>query len=73
MVYRGWQVQDMKQPLSKNVDDALQNYIQKHGLPTKILLEVSDQLPEVFLPEGMNIVIKSVRIPKNIIFVGEME
>lgn len=73
MVYRGWQVQDMKQPLSKNLDDALQNYIQKHGLPTQILLEVSDQLPEVPLPEGMNIVIKSVRIPKNIIFVGEME
>ncbi len=68
MMYFGWQIMDMK-----NVDDsvstALKVYIAKHGLPDQILLETS--LESVKLPEGMNIIVQSVRIPKNIILIEE--
>lgn len=69
MWYRCWQM-NMKNPIPQEISLALQNYIQKHGLPEQILLEVSDQLEEVQLPEGMNIVKKVVRLPKNIVYVG---
>lgn len=68
--FRGWQF-DPKDELSKSVRDALQNYIDHNGLPEQILLETG--LEEVPLPESMNIVMRSVRIPKNVLLVGEME
>ena len=68
-MYRGWQM-NMKNPIPQEISLALQNYIHKHGLPEQILLEVSDQLEEVQLPEGLNIVKKVVRLPKNIVYVG---
>ncbi len=72
MDYRGWQINDMKKPMLQNTSDALQAYIQKHGLPEQILLEYSDQLEELLLPEGMSIVTKAVRIPKNILLIGDL-
>lgn len=69
-MYRGWQM-NMKNSIPQEISLALQNYIQKHGLPEQILLEVSDRLEEVQLPEGLNIVKRVVRLPKNIVYVGE--
>jgi len=69
MIYFAWQL-SMKD-VNDSVSIALQRYIAKHGLPEQILLEVSDQLEPVKLPDGMNIVIRSIRVPKNIILIGE--
>lgn len=67
--YRLWQM-NTKSSLSDNISMAIQNYIAKHGLPAQIL-EVSNQLGEpVVLPDGMNLITKSVRIPKNILLLG---
>ena len=63
----GWQL-DIKNT-NKSIYDALNFYINKYGLPPQILLEVSDKLEKVSLHEGMNIVKKSIRVPKNIIFI----
>lgn len=61
---------NLKNGVSQEISKALQVYIQKHGLPKQILLEMSNQLEEVQLPDGMNIVTKAVRIPKNILLIG---
>ena len=58
------------QDVSKNVSTALQYYIKKYGEPPQILLEVSDKLEEFSIPDGMNIVVQSFRMPKNIIHIG---
>ena len=57
--------------ISKNISDALDYYIKKYGKPPQILLEVSDKLEKVSLPDGMNIVVQSFRMPKNIIHIGD--
>lgn len=60
------------QNVSKNVSDAINYYIKKYGNPPQILLEVSDKLvEEILLPDGMNIVVQSFRMPKNIIHIGD--
>ena len=69
LIYEGFQI-DLKNT-AQEISIALQQYIQKHGLPEQILLESG--LESVPLPEGMNIVVKSERIPKNIILIGSME
>lgn len=69
MIYFAWQI-SMKN-INDSVSIALQRYISKYGLPEQILLEKSDKLEEVSLPDGMNIVMRSVRIPKNLILIGE--
>jgi len=66
----GWQL-NMKD-VGQSISDALQHYIKKYGQPPQILLEVSNKLEEVPLPDGMNIVVQSLRVPKNILFVGEI-
>ena len=65
----GWQL-NMKQD-NFGIPIALEHYIKKYGMPPQLLLEVSDKLEKVSLPEGMNIVQKAIRVPKNIIFIGE--
>lgn len=64
----GWQL-NMKQE-DYGITAALNYYIKKYGEPPQILLEVSDQLEKISLPDGMNIVKKAIRVPKNIIFIG---
>ena len=64
----GWQL-NLKQE-DYGISTALAHYIKKYGMPPQLLLEVSDQLEKVSLPDGMNIVQKSIRVPKNIIFIG---
>ncbi len=67
--YRIWQM-NSKNSLSDNISQALQNHIAKHGIPAQIL-EVSSRLGEpVVLPDGLNLITKSVRIPKNIMLLG---
>lgn len=71
MNFRGWQFSE-KEPISQSVRDALDNYISRYGLPDQILIETGMSLKELPLPEGMNIVVRSVSLPKNIILVGDM-
>ena len=66
----GWQL-NLKQE-DYGITAALNYYINKYGLPPQILLEVSDKLEKVSLPDGMNIVKKAIRVPKNIIFIGAL-
>jgi len=68
----GWQLSNMKQ-VDQGVSDALAHYIKKYGNPPQLLLEVSDKLEPVSLPDGMNIVVQSIRVPKNIIFIGQSD
>ncbi len=56
---------------AENIDNALRYYIKKYGMPPQILLEVSDKLEEFSLPDGMNIVVQSFRMPKSIIHIGD--
>lgn len=67
-LYRGWQM-NLKNSLQDEVQTALQEYLRKHGKPPQIL-EVSTKLEQVELPEGMNVVVQAVRLPKNIILLG---
>lgn len=66
-VYFGWQLnlKDTEQSIS----DALKRYFDKFGFPPEIML-VSDRLEAVKLHEGMQIVVKTNRMPKNILLLG---
>lgn len=63
----------MKKTPQEDVMDALRYYIEKYGQPPGILLEKSINLNQVELPEEMNVVIKSIRIPKNMLLIGSVE
>lgn len=69
--YRGWQFSE-KEPISESVKNALDNYIKRNGLPEQILLEtgIGEEFP---LPEGMNIAVQVVDLPRNILLVGKLE
>ena len=67
-IYRIWQM-NMKNTIPQEISNAVQNYINKMGIPPCIL-EHSDQLVNVQLPEGLQIVVKAERIPKNILLIG---
>lgn len=71
MNFRGWQFSE-KEPISESVRDALDNYISRYGLPDQILIETGTSPKELPLPEGMNIVVRSVSLPKNILLIGDM-
>lgn len=71
MTYRGWQA-NPKNSFPSEVSTAIQSYINRYGYPPQVL-EVSDQLEKVELPEGLQIVKNVVRIPKNIMLVGTEE
>ena len=58
-----------KNSITDEISLATQNYIQRMGIPPQIL-EHSDQLEKVELPEGLQLVTHSVRIPKNILLIG---
>ena len=58
-----------KNTITAEISNAVQNYINKMGVPPHIL-EYSDQLENVILPDGMKIVTSAVRIPKNILLIG---
>lgn len=64
---RGWQTG--KASTSEEISQAVQNFIDKFGFPPSVL-EVSDKLEKVELPEGMTKVVSAVRLPKNIMLVG---
>ena len=66
--YRIWQMSN-KNSITDEISLATQNYIQRMGIPPQIL-EHSDQLEKVELPEGLQLVTHSVRIPKNILLIG---
>ena len=70
-VYRGWQA-NPKNPFSSEVSAAVQSYIDRYGFPPQVL-EISDQLEKVELPEGLQMVVSAVRIPKNILLLGSEE
>lgn len=61
----------MKKTPQEDVMDALRYYIEKYGQPPGILLETS--LENLELPEDMNVVTKSIRIPKNMLLIGSVE
>lgn len=60
----------MKKTPQEDVVDALHYYIQKNGQPPKILLETS---LKVEVPEDMNVVVKYINIPKNMLLIGKVE
>ncbi len=66
--FRGWQM-SQKNTVQQEISNAVSFYIQKNGFPPKIL-EVSDQLGNVELPEGLQIVMSAHHIPKNIFLIG---
>ena len=70
MTYRAWQTGKSSTP--EEISLAVQNFIDKFGFPPSVL-EVSDRLEAVVLPEGLQIVKNVVRIPKNIMLVGTEE
>lgn len=70
MTYRAWQTGKSSTP--KEISLAVQNFIDKFGFPPSVL-EVSDRLEAVQLPEGLQLVTNVVRIPKNIMLVGTEE
>jgi hypothetical protein len=49
------------------VSQALKQYMSRYGQPPTIIECHADSLP---LPEGMNLVVKRVRIPANILLLG---
>jgi hypothetical protein len=66
--YRAWQM-NSKNPVPQEISTAVQNFISKMGYPPQIL-EHSDQLEKVELPDGLSLVKSSVRIPKNMLLIG---
>lgn len=69
MDYRAYQLS--MRDIPTEIQQALNQYIQRYGQPPQILLESS--LEQVPLPEGMNIVTQAVHLPKNIILIGSIE
>lgn len=66
--YRAWQA-NPKNSFPSEVSAAVQSYINRYGFPPQVL-EISDQLEKVELPEGLQVVVSAVRIPKNIMLLG---
>lgn len=66
-MFRAWQTG--KGTTQDEISNAVKIFIEKHGFPPQIL-EVSDKLEQVELPEGLQLVKNVVRIPKNIMLVG---
>ena len=69
-MFRAWQTGKSSAP--EEISLAVQNFIDKFGFPPSVL-EISDRLEKVELPEGMQVVVSAVRIPKNIMLVGSEE
>lgn len=69
-MFRAWQTGKNSTP--EEISLAVQNFIDKFGFPPSVL-EVSDRLEAVELPEGLQLVTNVVRIPKNIMLVGTEE
>jgi len=69
--YRGWQA-NPKNSFPSEISAAVQSYIDRYGFPPQVL-EISDQLEKVELPEGLQMVVSAVRIPKNILLLGSEE
>lgn len=67
-MYRGWQMSS-KMSINDNVSLALQNYIKHHGLPPEVI-ETGLSAKEIPLPGGINLVVRSISIPANILLVG---
>lgn len=68
----GWQLS--KASLSENVNNAIQRYVEKYGLPSEILVEhnPSLQFKDVPLPVGMNIVLRAQRVVlPSMLLIGE--
>jgi len=70
-VYRGWQA-NPKNSFPSEVSAAIQSYMDRYGFPPQVL-EISDRLEKVELPEGLQMVVSDVRIPKNILLLGSEE
>ena len=70
MTYRAWQTGKSSTP--EEISLAVQNFIDKFGFPPSVL-EVSDRLEAVELPEGLQVVVSAVRLPKNIMLAGTEE
>lgn len=72
MTYFGWQMDS--DDVSKEVSVALRRYIEKHGQPPTILLEISHEIEkkDVILPKGMDIRIKHIHVPANIIYIASL-
>lgn len=70
MTYRAWMTGNNSTP--EEISQAVQNFIDKFGFPPQVL-EVSNQLEKAELPEGLQVVVSAVRIPKNIMLAGTTE
>lgn len=66
--YFGWQLN--MQNRNQSISDALQRYYDKFGLPPHII-EVSDQLKEYKLPEGLQLIVNVAHIPMNVLLIGD--
>jgi len=66
-VFRGWQTS--KGTTQQEISNAVALFIEKYGFPPQVL-EVSDKLEQVELPEGLQLVKNVIRVPKNIMLIG---
>ena len=67
MIYLMWQMD--KTPISNNISNALQRFVEKFGQPPQVL-ETALPFNEVVLPDGLQLVIASSHLPKNIMLMG---
>lgn len=67
MTYMLWMMTDMKAPLPKNIQQALDYHTEKYGTPPNIV-EYSKLLSDSPNVEGVEFV--PLNIPKNILYVG---
>ena len=58
-----------KTSITQNISSAFQVFVAKHGTPPQIL-ETSLPFQEVVLPEGLQLVVRAHRLPKNILLLG---
>ena len=66
-MFRGWQTS--KGTTQQEISNAVALFIEKYGFPPQVL-EVSDKLEQVELPEGLQLVKNVIRVPKNIMLIG---
>lgn len=65
--YPGWQIDEGNR--RQSILEALERYYRRFGRPPCIL-EAGAGFERTDLPDGLSLVVKSVRIPSNVILIG---
>ena len=68
--FMGWQISDLKRPLPDSIHQALEYYEKKFGRAPNVVECSQDIQP---LPVLSGVAFTPIKIPKNILLVGEAE